>query len=309
MRRNKLAVLLTKRPEVIRVTNNELIAMEIDGVRFQLRARHDFAWLNDIGQVFRVFDRQDSGNICFGVQSGEKSLFLKYAGARTVRHDGEPSEAVERLCQAISVYEALEHPYLVTLLDHRAIDDGYLAVFDWFDGEVLHSPEFPRPAKYEDPRSPYRRFLDLPVERRLECLDRIFQFHEFAEEQGYITVDFYDGSILYNFESHEVRICDIDHYEPAPFTNNMGRMWGSSRFRSPEEFELGAPIDGITNVFNMGATAFCFVGGTKDRSRQLWEASEELYRVALKAVNPERDMRYSSVSEFRAAWEKARDSS
>ena len=32
----------------------------------------------------------------------------------------------------------------------------------------------------------------------------------------------------------------------------MGRLWGSSRFMSPEEFELNAIIDSRTNVFNMG---------------------------------------------------------
>jgi serine/threonine protein kinase, bacterial len=41
----------------------------------------------------------------------------------------------------------------------------------------------------------------------------------------------------------------------------MGRLWGSSRFMSPEEFGLGAKIDERTNVFNMGAIAFGLLGG------------------------------------------------
>ena len=60
----------------------------------------------------------------------------------------------------------------------------------------------------------------------------------------------------------------------------MGRLWGSSRFMSPEEFELNATIDERTNVFNMGAMAFSLLGGEKDRSFIKWEASKELYEVA-----------------------------
>ena len=43
----------------------------------------------------------------------------------------------------------------------------------------------------------------------------------------------------------------------------MGRLWGSSCFMSPEEFELNAIIDERTNVFNMGAMAFSLLGGEK----------------------------------------------
>ena len=40
-------------------------------------------------------------------------------------------------------------------------------------------------------------------------------------------------------------------YILKPYINKMGRLWGSSRFMSPEEFELNAMIDERTNVFNM----------------------------------------------------------
>lgn len=37
-------------------------------------------------------------------------------------------------------------------------------------------------------------------------------------------------------------------------------MWGSSRFQSPEEYQLGADIDEVTNVYTIGATAFALFG-------------------------------------------------
>jgi serine/threonine protein kinase len=91
-----------------------------------------------------------------------------------------------------------------------------------------------------------------------------------------------NGSILYDFNMSTTKICDIDFYNQKPYINTMGRLWGSSRFMSPEEFELGAQIDSRTNVFNMGATAFVLLGGEKDRN-----------------------LRYSSVIEFFTAWQTA----
>ncbi len=85
----------------------------------------------------------------------------------------------------------------------------------------------------------------------------------------------------------------------------MGRLWGSSRFMSPEEFELGADIDERTNVFNMGAMAFCLLGGELDHSFSKWDANEALYKVALKAVEKDRSKRYLSVSELCLAWNLA----
>ena len=117
------------------------------------------------------------------------------------------------------------------------------------EGECLHSHwSFPPPAKYEDPRSPYAKFRQLPVQTRIQAMERILDFHIQAERKGYVAVDFYDGSLIYDFAAKEIHICDIDLYHAGAFTNTMGRMWGSSRFMSPEEYELGAPIDAVTNV-------------------------------------------------------------
>lgn len=119
-----------------------------------------------------------------------------------------------------------------------------------------------------------------------------------------MAIDFYDGSILYNFKTNETKICDIDLYSKKPYVNTMGRLWGSSRFMSPEEFQLNSIIDGKTNVFNMGAIAFALLGGGQDRSFIKWEASEGLYEVAYRAVNENRSERYASMEEFNNEWLK-----
>jgi serine/threonine-protein kinase len=283
--------------------NSSLFIYNIDDVTFQLKENIDFSWLQELGHVFAVFDQQDSGNICFGVEQGGQKKFIKYAGAKTAEYNGDPQEAVSRLMKAIPIYYELKHPSLIEIIDHFKVDSGYAAIFKWFNGECLHSHwSFPPPAKYIDPNSPFYKYKHLSIEQRLRSLDSIFNFHIFVEEKNHVAIDFYDGSILYDFANNETRICDIDFYERKPFHNNMGRLWGSSRFMSPEEFELGAEIDSRTNVYTMGAIAFGLLGGELDRSLEKWEASKELYNVVCPSVDNNKQMRYQTVKEFYKAW-------
>ncbi len=284
-----------------------MITVSLDGVSLRLRECHDFGFLQRLGSVFCVFDEQDSGNICFGVDTGTERLLVKYAGAKPIDYPGDPQQAIHRLEKAVPVYQALRHPSLVELREHFSTADGYAAIFTWFPGECLHSHwAFTPQEKYSHPDSPSCRHRQLPLDRRLDSLDAIFAFHEHVALSGYVAVDFYDGSILYDFSRHITMICDIDFYAKVPYTNTVGRMWGSTRFMSPEEFELGAAIDEVTNVFGMGATAFALLGGEVDRSFEKWDASPALYEVARGAVSPSRNLRYPSISALRKAWNEAR---
>ncbi|PEY38369.1 serine/threonine protein kinase [Bacillus cereus] len=288
---------------------NEIpITIHLDDVTFQLKEQQDFSWLVSLGKVFAVFDQQDSGNICFGIEKDGKKSFVKFAGAKTMEYTGEPTDAVSRLKEAISLYEELKHNHLIELINHYEVENGYAAIFNWFSGECLHSHwSFPPPAKYNNPTSPFYRYKQLSIEERLISLDHIFSFHVHVEGKNYVAIDFYDGSILYDFETNTIKICDIDLYKKKPYINTMGRLWGSSRFMSPEEFELGAVIDGKTNVFNMGAIAFALLGGERNRSFTKWEAGKELYDIVSRAVEKNRNQRYASVKEFYLEWESARN--
>ena len=271
-----------------------LVAVELGSIRFRLLEVHDFSWLEEYGRVFRVFDEQDSGNIGFGVAKDDTKLFIKYAGARTIGYDGTPEDAVHRLARAVSAFRALRHPHLVDLVEAKVIGDGYAVVFEWFEGENLRTPIRPNP-----------QLFALSVEERMRMFGKILEFHRHVEEMEYVAIDFYDGSLIYSYQSGETRICDIDFYSKKPYANSMGRLWGSGRFMSPEEFTLGAAIDQRTNVFNMGATAFFLFGGTLDRSRDKWVAGDELYRIALKAVSRAREDRHGNVARFHEVWSYA----
>jgi serine/threonine protein kinase, bacterial len=280
--------------------------IEIDSIHFQLRDVEDFAWLKDLGRVFCVFDQQDSGNICFGVEKNGRKRFIKYAGAKTLHYEGKPQDAITRLQQTIPIYQALKHPHLIALEEHFETENGYLAIFAWFDGECLHPHWlFDRYDKYTHPKSSYYKYRKLPIANRLKSLDDIFSFHVHVESQGYVAIDFYDGSILYDFKNDITKICDIDFYHRKPVLNSQGEDFsGSKRFKSPEEYEPGAAIDEKTNVYNMGAMAFGLLGGELDHSIEKWEAGDELYDIACKATEKDRNKRYASVRVFYEEWQE-----
>ena len=285
--------------------NQKPVRYIIDNVSFELQEQHDFTWLQSLGSVFCVFDQQDSGNISFGVENNGTKIFVKYAGCKPLEFSGKPEDAISRLSTAMPLYKTLEHAKLIKLINHFETSNGYAAIFEWFNGECLHSHWlFAGEAKHSHPESPFYKFKQLPIEKRLESLNSIFEFHKYVESKGYVAVDFYDGSILYDFSKDETKICDIDFYRRAPSINDMGeKFWGARRFKSPEEFILGAPIDAKTNVFTMGAIAFGLLGCERDHSFSKWEANLALYEVAMRAVCKDREQRYKTINEFKNAWD------
>ena len=150
----------------------------------------------------------------------------------------------------------------------------------------------------------HRRFMELPLQDRLAVFSDILSFFENIAAQKYVAIDFYDGSILYDFESGKTTICDIDLFRKQPCVNDMGHMWGSSRFQSPEEHQLGAVIDEVTNVYTLGATAFALFGGY-NRTEDAWELSDKLFAVAAKAVREDCMQRQQSIKQFIKEWEAA----
>lgn len=283
------------------------VVVELDGLCFRLRERQNFDWVRALGRVFAVFDEQDSGNLSFGVEKSGRKRFLKYAGARPVEYTGCPSDAVARLREAIPVYQDLRHPDLIELEDHFETANGYAAVFDWFEGECLHSHWLFRPgAGKHDPNGPYCRYRGLPVDERLQSLFRVFCFHTFVEDQSYVAIDLFDGSILYDFQNRITKVCDVDWYKKKPVINHLGASFGGSdRFKSPEEYERDASIDARTNVYTLGALAFWLLGGEMDHSRDKWEAGDGHYRAACRATEQDRSRRYATVREFVDDWQRS----
>jgi serine/threonine protein kinase len=269
----------------------------------KLKEYHSFEWLNEV-EVFTIFDQQDSGNISFGIIENNERFFIKYAGARNLEFKGDLHDAVQRLKDAKKVYEQIHYPNLVQYLDSFETKNGYGLKFKWVEGECMHNHwDFTPYDKYNSPDSPFVKLRKLALHQRLSILTEIYEFATCVEAKGYLMVDFYDGSVLYNFKNNELYICDIDFFKKSPVFNDIGEdFWGSSRFKAPEEYQLNAEITSATNVYTLAGLAFAFIGGRSDKSYEEWEASRTLYNICIKALENSPENRFKTISAFYREW-------
>lgn len=274
----------------------EPIIQYIDGIPCKLKEPFNFSFLSEYGKVFKIFDEQFSGCICFGISGGEHKYFIKFAGAETINNNGLPvSDAIARLKAAVPKYKDLAHPLLIHFIEANAIGNGYMTVFDWEDGESF---------SVEDPEL-HGRYLALPLLQKVYVFEEVLRFHEYVAKCGYVAIDFNDYSTLYNFNTGKVKICDIDFYAKQSYINGMGRALGDPVLMSPEEYRIGGLLNEITNVFTMGAMAFVLLTDN-DRSPEAWPLNMALYDVLKKATSDERDERQQSIEQLIAEWNKAK---
>ena len=236
------------------------------------------------GDVFANFDQQDSGNISFGVAIEDNRFFVKTAGPSAspglpLRH----ADRVALLANAERLARSVSHPAMTVFEGSMPSAWGPILIYRWANGEHLHA----RRDRRNDPDTAWQRFLGLPCMERAAAVARIVDLHVALSGCGWVTGDFYDGCLLYDFATHTLRVFDLDSYRLGPYPNTMGRMFGSTRFMAPEEFEKGRTIDERTTVFALGRTIAIFLHDVP--------ALEQVTAVA-SAEDP--DVRYATVAEL-----------
>ena len=275
------------------MTNIDPTALGVDRLEEDVRDH-----LDRLGEVFAVIEGHQSGNTSWGVRIGDDRWFVKYA-PRT--------EGGMWLRSAKRFHAAVQHPVIVPLQRLLPVDGGGLAaVYPWVDGDILND-RFVAGVERADDGSPFRRFRDLPVEQILPAIDQIFDAHLAAVSAGFVAVEFYDGCVIYDFDTQRVSLVDLDQYWPGPYLLDTDRQYGSTRFMAPEEFRYGATIDERTTVFTLGRTAFVFFSEDLegDQTRELWRAADALYEVAHRATSPNPGDRWPTVADFVEAWRAA----
>ncbi len=296
-----------------------MVRQTIDGVEFKLREYQDLSWLKNFGTVFSVIDETGSGCICFGVEKEHRKYFFKIAGVKTVEAEVSEAESIRLLKSAVEKYRDIRHPNLIRLRDSFAAREFFVAVFDWAEGECLFDHwNFDFYQKNPNADTPMKKFKRLPVEKRLKAAEKLFSFFETVVSSGYAAVDFYDSSIMYDFQTDTTTFCDIDLFRKTPTVNDLGTdYFGTKRLKAPEENQLGAEIDEKTNEFTLGAILFDLFSVRVDYEKRYelgmfipnkqedFELSAEKYRILLKATSYDRKERFDSIKKFGEEWENS----
>ena len=238
--------------------------------------------LEACGRIFTRFDQQDSGNISFGVKIAGQRYFVKTAGApASVGLPLSHAERVALLANAERLARSVHHPALAEFMGSCESTRGPMLFYMFARGEHLHEPRERR----EDPASAGQRFLCLPFEERHAVAVTLLELHVALADRGWVAGDFYDGCLIYDFAAKRLTVFDLDHYHQGPYENTMGRMFGSTRFMAPEEFEKGRTIDERTTVFNLGRVISMYLG-------------ERAAPVARRACAQQPRQRHASVGEL-----------
>lgn len=255
-------------------------------------------FLAKVGEIFATFDErtQDSGNVSYGVQSEEGRFFVKTAGVPSNQAFLSHEARVFWLRNAARLSAALQDPALCRLRNVVESPHGPMLIYDWASGELIGTPRIKR----ADPASPFMRFKSLPLRELITALTAVFRVHAALCAQGWVANDFYDGAMMYDFKLRQIKLVDLDMYREGPFVNDMGRMFGSTRFMAPEEFERGAIIDELTTVFTMGQCISVFLADRDEPDNR--NLLSDILSIAERACQEERTARWGSMREFFNAW-------
>jgi serine/threonine protein kinase, bacterial len=250
---------------------------------------------------------QDSGNVSWLVDVGDRRLFVKTAGTAAPPRPGAPvpffdhEGRVRLLRNAIDIAASCRHPALARLLHVIESPEGPALVYEAAPGELVGVP---RPGRH-DPSSAYQRFAHLPAEQLLGVFDVLIDLHVALAEAGWVACDLYDGCLILDFSSTRLTVVDLDSYRRGPSVNDMGRMFGATRFMAPEEFELGAPLGEHTTTYTLGRLVWHFCTRLTERADDFC-GPPSLIPVVQRACQPSPHDRPATVAEFAGEWMAAR---
>ena len=247
--------------------------------------------LPDIGAgetagVFAVFDQQDSGCLSYGANFDERRFFVKTSTTDAARRS---------LLNAIEFHEAVEHPAIVHP-EQATKGNEVTLVYPWIDGLVLNHATVGG-----SDRSQLARFRSLPVPVVERAISTVLDAHAAVSQSGFVSVDFYDGAMLYDFENNAMHLIDLDEYRPGPFVVQVDRLPGSRTYMAPEEWSEGATIDERTMVFTMGKAIQQLLKANTGQ----WRGTQDQKEVAAKATELQQEDRYQSLASLMDDWEGA----
>ena len=272
----------------------------IDGIAFELAEETDMSFIGYYGKLLYVYDKNDSGNISFIVESNEK-YFLKVAGLKTCSSDLTTIDSIENLRKARDIYRNIKHKNIVKPIKYLETDNIALLLFPYVEGECLFDHWNFEYYHENNIISPLQKFLMLDPKIRHQFVETLFQFYKAVNNAGYIATDFYEGSIIYNFSNNNFSFCDLDFFTKQPSTNISGFQWGPDRFLAPEERSIGQLLDSRTDVYHLGV--FIRIIFTDYKTKQ-WQLSWPRFEIIEKAMALDPSVRFQNIDDFEQAWRK-----
>lgn len=252
-------------------------------------------WIARSGHVARSLRHGDPGCV---------SLLAVLDGRRVFVRQARTEAARQALDRVVRVYEKVRHRALPPLWGYWMASDGPFVLFEWVKGERLASPiHVLAGTGRQEPGGPHARFRALPLREALAALDVVLDLHQELAHRGFVSGDFSDSSLLYDFQGKRPWVVHLDEFREGPLEVTPEPRCGSPLFVAPEESHRGHRLDERTSVFHLGRTALVLLG---DGSGEIagWRGPRILQAVVERATSADPDDRYLHVRDFVAAWRR-----
>ncbi|MFC5050514.1 serine/threonine-protein kinase [Rubritalea spongiae] len=181
----------------------------------------------------------------------------------------------------------LSHPNLVRIFDFGSIDDTLYLVIEYVPGRTLFDKA-------------HKRKVDMKEAAIL--IAEICRGLDHAHRSGLIHRDIKPANILIDDEARP-KIVDFGLARPLDDTHDGGTVYGTKGYTAPEVLRDPHGIDQKADIFSAGVMLYELLTGQLVpypylSASKLSDSYEDFDVIILKAIHPQRELRYPHASEM-----------
>jgi hypothetical protein len=242
----------------------------------------------DLESRYKVESTLGQGGMGAVLLATDTRLGRKVAIKRILGEAARSKTAITRFLTEAKAIAALNHPNIVQIYDYGRAKDGPFLIMELVDGGSL---------------ADVCKSGAMPLERAVDVICQVCEGLATAHDQGIVHRDIKPANILLN-RAGAPKLTDFGLAKAEAADHGMtmtGAVMGTPDFMPPEQRRDAALVDHRSDLWSLAATFYQMLTGRSPKIVRLHEAPQALQSVLAKALEDEKDDRYPSAADFRAA--------
>jgi len=242
----------------------------------------------DLESRYKVEGTLGQGGMGAVLLATDTRLGRKVAIKRILGEAARSKTAITRFLTEAKAIAALNHPNIIQIYDYGRAKDGPFLIMELVDGGSL---------------ADVCKSGAMPLERAVDVICQVCEGLATAHDQGIVHRDIKPANILLN-RAGAPKLTDFGLAKAEAADHGMtmtGAVMGTPDFMPPEQRRNAALVDHRSDLWSLAATFYQMLTGRNPKIVRLHEAPQALQSVLAKALEDEKDDRYQSAADFRAA--------